>query len=214
MSEFIRLEAEKRVTTGKQVKAIRREGKVPVVIYGPEIDALTLTVNARELRYVLLEAGGTQLIEIQVNGEKIPTLAREVQRDSIRGDILHVDFYRVSMTRVISAEVPLHLVGEAPAVATGEAILVHALNSVTVEALPIDLPQFIEVDLGALAKVGDQITVAELVPPEKVTILTDKNELIVKADYAAVQEEEVEGALFEETPEVEVIRERKAEAEE
>jgi large subunit ribosomal protein L25 len=220
MSNFIVLEAEKRELLGKKVKALRRMGKVPAVIYGPESDTINLAIDKSTLRQVLAEAGGTQLIEMQVGEEKIPTLAREVQRDIIHGDILHVDFYRVSMTRTISADVPVVLINESPVVASGEGILVQGLNSLLIEALPADLPSQVEVDMQKLEEIGDQLLVSDLDLPGEVTILTDEGELVVKADYPTMleeedeDEEELDELFLEEMPEVEVITERRSDEEE
>jgi len=210
MSEFITLDATKRTITGKQVKQLRRQGLIPAVVYGRDSEPLNLTIDARELRQVLLDAGGTQIIEIHVDGKKIPTLAREVQRNPLGGDILHVDFYQVSMNRPIRAEVPVLIVGENELVDSGAAVLLHVLNTLTVEALPADLPASIDVDISGLKEIGDRITVGDLTLPAGCTAIDDAAEMLVKLDYARVEEEEEEAEeelLFEETPEVEVIRE-------
>jgi large subunit ribosomal protein L25 len=218
MSNQIVLEASKRTVTGKNVKKLRREDIIPAIVYGPESEPLPIQMDRRTLRRVLLEAGGTQLIEIQVGKEKIPTLAREVQRDPLRGDILHVDFYRVSMTRKISAEVPIVLINEPMVVSSGEGILIHAMTTLVVEALPGVLPPHIEIDMSGLTKVGDQLLVGDLILPEGCEAMVDESELIVKVDYAMareVEEEEgLEGLLMGESAEVEVITERKHDEEE
>ncbi len=216
MPEYVSLEVTPREVLGKKVKQLRRDGKVPVVLYGPGSETMSLTADGRALRQVLLEAGGTQLIELNVGGEKIPTLARDVQRDPLRGDILHVDFYRVSMDRPISADIPIVLVGENALVETGAAVLVHSLNTLSIEALPSSLMAMIEVDVGQLTEIGDQLLVRDLSVPEDVTILTDENELVVKLDYPqlAEEEEEEEEFFLEEAAEPELIRGRREEDEE
>lgn len=213
MPEFIKLAADERTVFGKKVRQLRNDGKIPAIVYGPGDDPLPLTVDRRELRQVLLEAGGTQLIEIDVaGGEKIPTLARAVQREPLQGTVMHVDFYRVSMDREISADVPVLLEGENPLVQSGAAVLIHALNSLLIEALPANLPPSIEVDISTLKEIGDQILVEDLVLPEGSRSLTDGNELVVKLDYPRMIEEEEaeEGELLfgEEPAEVEVISDR------
>jgi large subunit ribosomal protein L25 len=218
MAEFIPLEVEKREVVGKQVKRLRREGKVPAVVYGPDLEPLSLSIDERELRHVLLEAGGTQLIELTLSdGKTIPTLARSVQRDPVVGSMLHVDFYQVSMNRPITAEVPVILSGELPMVETGAAVLIQGTNSLLIEALPAHLPPHIEVDITVLENIGDQILVGDLEMPGDARTLTDDTELVVKLDYPRMieeEEEEEEELLFlEETPEVEVITERGEEEE-
>lgn len=219
MPEYIQLDVEERTVTGKKVRQLRREGKIPAVLYGPEADPLTLSIDRRDLRMVLREAGGTSLIELVMGKDKIPTLAREVQRDPIRGDILHVDFYRVSMTRLISADVPIIVLGENEMVTTGAAVLVQSMNTITVEALPASLPPHIEVSMDALQEIGDQILVGDLEAPEGVTFLSEDTELVVKLDYPQMPEEEEEEELDEELlfgeegAEPEVISERREDEE-
>ncbi len=203
---------------GKHVRHMRREGKIPAIIYGPDNDPLPITLDGRELRHVLTQAGGTQLISINVGSEKIPSLAREVQRDPLGGAMLHVDFYRVAMDRLIRADVPIVLVNESPAVASGLAVLNHLLNTVELETLPANIPPQIVVDISLLKEVGAQLLVKDLVLPEGVTVRTDPDEPVVKLDYPEMVEEEEEAeeeVLFGEGPsEPEVLSERKHEEEE
>ncbi|GAB4478518.1 MAG: 50S ribosomal protein L25/general stress protein Ctc [Anaerolineae bacterium] len=218
MSEMISLEAAKRDIVGKQVRQLRREGLVPVVVYGPDFESLSLQVDARELRSVLKEAGGTHIINLKVGRETINTLARSVQRDPIRGDILHVDFYRVDLKRPIRAEVSVVVVGESPVVESGEGMVLHLLNNIEVEALPTNLPSHLEVDVSALNEIGATIYVRDLALPEGVEVHADPDEPVVKIDYAPMLAEEEEGEEEEtflgESVDVEVIRERKEEEEE
>lgn len=217
MPDYIKIDATKRTVVGKQVKQLRREGLVPAVVYGPEREPLTLSLDKRELRQTLLTAGGTQIIELIVDGETIATLAREVQRDPILGEIMHVDFYQVSMTRSIRADVPVILTGENELVESGAAVLVHGMNALVIEALPADLPPQIEVDITGLAEIGDQIVMSDLVLPRGTRAIADDTELVVKLDYPRLEEEEEEEEeelLFEESAEVEVIRESREEEEE
>ena len=218
MSDMIVLEATQRDVTGKKVKQLRREGRLPGVVYGPEMEPMKLEFDTRELRQTLLRAGGTQIVELHVGKEKIPTLARDVQRDPVRGDMLHVDFYRVSLTRKLTAQVPVVLVGESPAAASGTASVDHILTSLEIEALPTDLPPQIEVDLSMLKEAGDQIKVADLVLPAGCEAMADPEELVARAEYYEAivegEDDEEEGLFFDESPEVEVIRERKSDEDE
>ncbi|MBC7250653.1 MAG: 50S ribosomal protein L25 [Anaerolineae bacterium] len=140
-------------------------------------------------------------------------LAREIQRDAITGNPLHVDFYEVSMTEKIRVEVPIVLVGESPAVERGDGMLLHMLDSIEIECLPGDLLNTIQVDVSALDEVDQAIYVRDLKVPPSVTFLSDSDEMIVKVEHARA-EEEVEEVLEEIPAEVEVISERKAEEEE
>jgi large subunit ribosomal protein L25 len=212
MSETITLEAQERQIVGKKVKQLRRAGIIPAVVYGPDFTPLNVELDERELRMALRKAGGTQLIELTVGKAKIPTLVRDVQRDPIRGNLYHVDFYRVAMDRVIQAEVPIVIVNEPPIVTSKEGAVFQALNSVVVEALPANLPPHIEVDVSGLTEIGDQLLVADLAESDEFTVTTGEEELVVRIDYAqALEEEEEEEEEFPElvSAEPEVITERR-----
>ncbi len=214
MAEIV-LNARPRTIKGKQVKALRRQGWIPAVLYGRHIQPITIQVEGKELQRVLAQArGGTRLITLQVDGETHLALIREVQREPIRREILHVDFQAVEMTEKIRVEVPVVFVGVSPAVERGEGILVHGLTHVEIECLPKDLIESITVDLSRLDRVDAAIYVRDLQVPPGITVVSDPDELIalVTAPAAEVLEEAV---LPAEAPEVEVIgRGKKAEEEE
>ena len=215
MSQKFTLEADHRDLVGKKVKHLRQEGMLPAVVYGPDFENLNISVNAKAVRQLLTQAGGTQLIEINVGGSSIPTLARDVQRDPVRGDLLHIDFYRVAMDRLIRADIPLVFVGESPMVTSKEAIVVTFLSNVEVEALPAELPPSIQVDISSLVEIGQHILVSDLVTDGSVRVTADESELIARLDHPHVIEEEEEEIEEEEgeVGEVEVIRERHEEDE-
>jgi large subunit ribosomal protein L25 len=189
--EQIELKAEPRTLVGRHVKLVRAGGCVPAVVYGSQIEATPIQVESKVLQKVLAKAGGNMLISLQV-GDRQPvmTLAREIQRDVIHHHILHVDFYQVVMTERITAEVPLVLSGEAPAVEDG-GILVHGLNTVEVQCLPADLPSAIEVDLSSMTEFNDLVTVSDLRVPSSVTILSDPESLVARIEAPRLLEEEV-----------------------
>jgi large subunit ribosomal protein L25 len=145
------------------------------------------------LQKVLAKAGGNVLIALKIGRKKpVSALAREIQRDTIRHNILHVDFYQVVMTEKIAAEVPLVLTGEAPAVGEHGGILVHGLNTVEVQCLPADLPSAVEVDLSSLAEFNDTVTVADLQVPSLVTILSEPESVVARIEAPRIVEEEEE----------------------
>jgi len=215
----IGIDATKREIIGKKVKQLRREGKVPAVIYGPEFDSTPITIDAREARSTLIEAGGTNVIDVNVDGEIVNVLVRDVQRDVLRDNILHIDFYRVDMNRLLRTDVPIAVINEPAIVLAREAQIVQALNMLTIEALPNDIPNQIEVDLSDKTEIGDQVLVEDLSLPEGVTVITPGEELIVKLDYAQQlaeeePEEEDELILGTASAEPEVITERTEDEEE
>jgi large subunit ribosomal protein L25 len=219
MTEF-KVAALSRDIVGKKVRRLRREGKVPAVMYGPETAAMSLTVDHRELRQTLLKAGGTQIINIEVDGkEAYPTLARAVQRDPIRGDILHIDFYKVDLNQPIRAEVPVTISKEPKIVTGGAGIITHLMSTLEVEALPNNIPTHLEVDLSGL-NIGDIFSAGSILLPDGVTSYADPDEPVFKIDYAAsspeTEDEEADEllGLVEPSSEPEVIRSRKEEDEE
>jgi len=209
------LNAKPRTVIGKQVKALRRQGWIPAVLYGRHIRPMALQVESQELQRVLAQArGGARLITLQVDGETHLALIREVQREPIRREILHVDFQAVEMTEKIRVEVPVVFVGASPAVERGEGILVHGLTHVEIECLPKDLIEAITVDLSRLDRVDAAIYVRDLQVPPGITVVSDPDELIALVTAPAAEALE-EAPLPAEAPEVEVIgRGKKAEEEE
>ncbi len=211
MAEIV-LAAEPRKIIGKQVRAMRRQGIVPVVLYGHAREPLVLQMEERALRRTLKQAGGFRLITMQFNGDKHMSLAREVQQHPITHAILHADFQEVVMTEKIVLPIPLHFVGESPAVKAGLGLLIHARESVQIEVLPADLIDSIAVDISQLTTVGQAIHVSDLKVPGNVRIITDAHETVARIQ---AMKEEVLTETTEEAPaEVEVIKKEKAEGEE
>jgi large subunit ribosomal protein L25 len=197
-AERITLSAGKRAVTGKHVKRLRKEGWVPGVMYGHGFESVALQFEERNLTRLLSRVGGSQLIQIDVEGTKEPEMAlvRDVQRDPIRGSVLHVDFYRVQMTERLTAEIPLVMEGESPIIGRHEGILLQGLSTIEVECLPGDLVDAIAVDLADLLEVDDSIHVRDLAIPSGIDVLTDPDELIVRV--APLAEEEVIEEIVEE----------------
>jgi len=204
--EQLELQVEKRTVIGKQVKQLRRQGIIPAVLYGPRIESVPIQADARELRRILMQSGMNRLIALKIDGESKPRMAlvREVQRDPVTREVLHVDFYEVVMTEKVRADVALVLVGESPAVEQGKGVLLHGISTVEIECLPGDLIQSIEVDISGLAEIDQAIFVKDLVVPEAVQVLTDGDELVVKVEPVTLAEEEEEEEMVV-PAEVEVI---------
>ena len=209
--EEVLINAEKRNVTGKQVKALRRQGLLPGVIYGRHIEAFPIQMDAHNAALILDKLTASSLITIDVDGEKFSVLMRDRQRDVIFGDLLHVDFLVVSLTEKLRATVELKLVGEAPVADNPEVVVTQVLNAIEIEALPQDLPEVIEVDISTLETVDDEITVADLDLGEDIAILTDPNETIVSVGYVA-QEEVAEEEEAEALAEPKVVERGKKEA--
>lgn len=193
MAEF-QLAAEVRQAQGKRNRRLRREGFVPGIVYGPSIDPISVQFLYRAVEVTLMNAGGTNLIDIEVNGDSLPSLAREVQRDVVRGDILHVDFLAVDQTQRISVEVPIVMDGESPVVASREGILITGRSSLTLEVFPSDIRDRIIIDLSTLTEMGAEVLVRDLTFGENVTVHNDPNEMLAKIvqPAAARAEEELD----------------------
>ena len=178
--EEIALDMQPRTVVGKQVKALRREGNVPAVLYSRRGEPVILQANNRELLRVLARAGGSRLIKLNIAGAKDAPMAlvREVQREPIKGAVLHVDFFGVSMTEVIKVEIPIRYDGVSPAVTRNEGVLIHAMDTIEIECLPGDLIDAVAIDVSTLDKVGDVIRVSDLKVPAAVKLLADSEATI------------------------------------
>jgi large subunit ribosomal protein L25 len=182
------IKATKRTVTGKQVRQLRRAGKLPAVIYGHNVEPVAITLDARDATLSLSKVSSSTLISIEVDGQEIPTLVREKQRDFIRNVLTHVDFMAVSLKEKLRAEVSIELTGVSPAVKDFNAILVNGLTSLTVECLPTDLPEKFVVDISILAVIGNGIHVSDIVVPENIKVLDDPADIVVVATAPAKEE--------------------------
>lgn len=215
--EKVILEAQKRAETGKKVKSLRNEGKLPAVIYGQELGSIPLTLDKKETVHTLSKGSGSTLLTIKLEGQEHAALVREIQRDYLKNEVLHIDFLAVSLKEKLRTQVSITLVGDAPVLEEFEALIVAGLTHIEVECLPQDLPETIEVDLTGLTEIGSAIYVKDIAIPDKVEIVTSPEELIAVA--SAVKEEAVEEveeellAEVEEGAEPEVIEKGKTEEE-
>jgi large subunit ribosomal protein L25 len=212
--EALELTAEPRAVIGRQVKNLRRQGLVPAVLYGRGIEASPVQIEAKALTRVLDIAGTHQLISLKIgNQESRMTLVRDIQRDPIRRNYSHVDFYIVKMDEKVTASVPVLLVGVSPAVRDLDGILTQGLDQIEIECLPGDLIASIEVDISSLTELNDTITVSDLKTPETLTVLSDPDSVVVKIEPPRLAEE-VEEEEAEVSAEPEVVRARREEEEE
>jgi large subunit ribosomal protein L25 len=199
------LQAAKRVTKGSRASnRLRREGRVPAVVYGTAMDPQPVHVSSHDLFVVLnTEAGLNAIIELDIDGTPVLTVARELQRNPVRGDIEHVDFIEVRMDTEIQAEVGLELLGIPEGVKEDGGILETLESSVSISALPNQIPSSIEVDVTSLG-IGDTLKVEDLPSIDGVTYLGDPEHALVTVVHAKAEvEPEEELELFEgEEPEV------------
>jgi large subunit ribosomal protein L25 len=208
----IELAVTPRSVLGKKVKVLRRQGITPANIYGHGLTSEAVQVPTPDLARTIRVVGLNTMLQLHVEGEKKlrPVFVRYVQRDPITDEFLHVDFYQVSLKEKIRLEVPLVIVGEAPAVSVQGGVLLHGVNTITVEGLPTDLPPHIEVDVSGLADFDDAVHVKDLEVSPDVTLLVDPELVVAKVAAPRLIEEAVEEEV--EVP-VEAAEEAKVEAE-
>jgi large subunit ribosomal protein L25 len=179
-----------RAVTGKRVSRLRRDGILPGVVFGGHKDSTPVETDMKAFERGYRRWGTTTLLTLEglPDGEQ-SALIHDVSRSTLNGQLLHVDFLRVSLTEKVHAEVPLHFSGESPAV-KGGGVLVHAKSEISVEAFPQDIPHNIDVDLSRLLEIDDSIYVRDLkVDTAKVEILDDPDELLVRVVPVRVEEE-------------------------
>ena len=212
------LDASKREITGKKVRFLRRQGIVPANIYGHGIESAPISVDTRSLKHLLARAGKTDLISLKIDNSKDPirVLMREIQRNPLTDEPIHVDFYQVSMTEKIKTEVPLVFIGEAPVLKKVKNISIfHLIDSIHIEALPDDLPHSLEVDVSHLEEMDHTIHIKDIPLGHGITLLSDPEQMVVKVAEARKEEEVVPAVVEAEAVEegVEEAGEAGAEAE-
>jgi len=206
MAEKIELNADIREATGRRVKHLRTEGLIPAVLYGRDLDSTLLQVDAVDLGKALRVAGTHQLITLKVNnGQPQMTLARDIQRDVVKHDYLHVDFYAVKMDEKVRTQVPLILIGDPPGVTEEGGILTQGLDELEIECVPSELIASIEVDVSGLVEINDTISVSDLDVPGTITVIAEPESMVAKIEPPR-REEELE-ALEEELIEAPVSME-------
>ena len=189
----ISLELSPREVLGKKVKRLRQQGVIPVHLYGPGVDPQPLQCETTKLVDVLVRAGGNTAVTVTVQGgqETHLAFAREIQWDPRRDDILHVDFLAVDASRPVSAQVPITLIGESPGARTAGGTVMQQLRDLNVEALPLEVPRELELDLAMLTDPDGVLRAADIVIPGNVTLLTDPEDVVVRIEVLRAVEEEV-----------------------
>lgn len=168
---------------------LRASGRIPGVIYGHGTDPVSVSVEGRALRSALTgESGLNALLALEVDGTTHLTMAREIQRHPVRGTVLHVDFQIVRRDEIVSADVPLSLVGDAIEVRNNDGVVQQELHAITVNATPGRIPSVIEIDVSKLT-IGDAIRIGDLSLPEGVTTDLDPEEAVVVASASALTAE-------------------------
>lgn len=211
--EEVVFKAQPRTVVGKQVRALRREGLLPAVIYGHHMaEQVMICLNLHDVSQMLPRISSSQIVTVDVDGKRHATLVREKQRHPVTGVLMHIDFQAVRMDEKIRVMVAIETRGEAPAVKNFNGIPVINREQLEVEALPGNLPGSIVVDLTTLEEIGASISVRDLDLPADVVVLEDPEETVIVITAPA---SEAEMAALEGGPvEPEVIEKGKKEEEE
>jgi large subunit ribosomal protein L25 len=192
------LKATKREVVGKKVGALRRQGKVPAVLYGHHIEATPIMIDANEGSLILSRLTRSSLLTIDLDGKQYLAQVREKQRHCLKNTLLHVDFQMVSLTEKMHAKVGIELTGTAPAVKNFGAVIHTGLTAIEVESIPADMPQRIVVDISGLTEIGASIRVRDLALSDKVRILADPDDVVAVAAAPRKEEIRVEAPAAEE----------------
>jgi large subunit ribosomal protein L25 len=186
--------------SSRATRRLRREGRVPGILYGGGVEPLAFQVDARELRHALAAAGA--VVELSLEDKTTSAVLKDAQRDAVRGDTLHVDFVRVDLNQAIQSIVPVVLLGEedAPGVKEG-GVLEHITREVTVEALPNEIPESLTYDVSEM-QINDTVTLSQITPPEGVTLVDDVDETVIATLTPPRLQLEDEEGIEEETERV------------
>ena len=197
----LEIKADKREVLGKKTRFLRRQGLTPAHLFGHKIESQALQCDTTRLEEIVNRAGTTRIIDLRIGDEKQTkkVFIREVQRDAVKDHLYHVDFYQIKMTEKMKTDIPIIIIGEAPALKGKGHILENIANSIMVECLPDKLPPNIEVDVSSLEEVNQAILAGQLDLGSDVVIVTDPDQMIVKiSEVAAAKIEEAEAAEGEE----------------
>jgi len=188
----LELELTKRDILGKRVRFLRRQGITPAHLFGHGIESMALQGDTAKIEKLLAQAGKAKLINLKIAKEKKPriVLLREFQRAPIKDELLHVDFYQVKSKEKITVDVPIVLLGEAPALETTGNTLMQELDTLTVECLPAKIPAEIELDISSLTEPEQAIRVKDIELGRGITVLNDPESAVVKISSRRVEKVE------------------------
>lgn len=216
--ETLEIQVETRAVGSKrQARRIRRDGKIPGVLYGPKTPPVALELNKKEFSNRVAGLEGSHLVRLKSGSTALAdkvALVKEMQYHPITGEVIHTDLYEVDLTAKIQVRVPLHFVGKAAGVVRG-GILQPIVREIEVECLPLDIPEFFNVEVSAL-DIGDSIHIEELPMPEGVNVVSESNLALVAVVPPTVEEAPTPTAVPAEAPAVapEVPEEQKEGGEE
>jgi len=214
---MLNLLAQKRtVFRRSKLRNLRDSGFIPAIVYGPGLKNIALQVSLKDFESVYNKVGETSLITLSINGtsKKFIVLIREVQTDPVSDKIIHIDFYQPNLKEEIETDIPIKFINQSPAVKDLEGTLVKNIQEIKVKALPQDLPKEFEVDISLLKNLNDEFLVKDLVVPNNVEILRDKDDVIAYVSPPENVEEELEKPIEENVEEVKEVKRKEEESKE
>lgn len=214
--DTIQLTAKKRDKTGKRVKVLRQENQIPAVLYGHQIESVSLSVDYMEFGKIIKQGGESSIIDLKIDtAEPRKAIIKEIQIDPLSNKYIHLDFYQVKMKEKMKANVPLKFVGVSLAVKDSGGILVKNFDEMEVECLPADLPKEIVVNIDNLKTFEDVIRVKDIKIPAGVKFLAEDKEVVATVTPPRSEEEleELNKQVEEKVEEVEGIEKKEEEME-
>lgn len=193
------LKLDRRTLLGKKVRSLRRQGVIPVHVYGANIKPASLQVDDRTLNRILPQVGSNIPVSVEYEGQDGENICfvREIQRHPVTETVIHVDFLRVDVTQTIAAEVPVILVGASPAVTQMAGTLLQNVQSLSIEALPMNMPAEVTVDISSLIDFDATIAVGDVEVPGNVTVLNEPGDVIVRVAPPRLEVEVEDEELLE-----------------
>ena len=188
----LKIKATKRDVLGKKTRFLRRQGITPAHLFGHSLESQAIQCNSNELIKVLAHAGTTRLISLKVEGDKDArtVFVREIQRDALSRQLLHVDFFQVRKGEKMTMDVPIVLVGEAPAMKGKGRMISRGINVLSIECLPEKVPPQIEVDISVLLELEQSLHVKDIILDPDITVVNDPELLVVKVSEVIIKVEE------------------------
>jgi large subunit ribosomal protein L25 len=209
----MKLNATRREVLGKKTQVLRRHGITPAHLFGHDLESLSLQCATADLLKILAQAGTTRLLSLTVEGDKEPkrVFVREIQRDVLSRQLLHIDFYQVNKNEKMQMDVPIVLVGDAPALRGKGRMISRGITELKIECLPEKVPPQIEVDISVLKELEQGLYIKDIVLDPEITIHADPQQLVVKVTEVIVMVEEEKPVVAEaEVPEGEAKAEEGA----
>ena len=196
----LKIEATKRDVLGKRNRFLRSQGITPAHLFGHSLESISLQCDTDELKKIVARAGTTRLVILKVAGEKEPksVFVREIQKDVLGKHLLHVDFYQVRKGEKMTMDVPIVLVGEAPAMKGKGRLISRGITILSIECLPEKVPPQIEVDISSLLELEQAIHVRDIILDPDITVHVDPDQLVVKVTEIVIKAEEEKPVAVEE----------------